>query len=268
MAKMTKPPNKIDDSPSEDEDFRPTRKTRKSLAAKQATAEARKQRRREYYAREYVGLSFFSLFAGNSRTNSAVKIRAKNRIHIAERRAAAKKLEQDSIQQNIGSQKASDLAAAELLASETLAQMRAARAAQENFSKSPTLRARESEEQELDREISNLFEAGKHQDDMAESSDEDEEAAAQTMILGSRLISGDSNREMAEKSHALKAARLRLLEAMGPRYSSRKSPSPDPPSPGRKRGKWEQGMIDRSIGSSDQPVAATACISNTTKWLI
>ncbi|KAK7008358.1 hypothetical protein R3P38DRAFT_2791168 [Favolaschia claudopus] len=213
MAKTTKPRRSAACPPTEDEHFRPTREIRKSNAAKQATAEARRQRRREAYAL------------------NAVKIREKNRIHIAERRAAAKLKKMNGIHKAANKKSPSDLAAAELAASQTLAQMQAVRAAQEDSLTMLSPAYRRNEEQAVDREISELCEVGERQDEVADSSDEgedssddDEEAAEAAM------------REMLEKSRSLRAIRqrrirrLRILQSLGPRSSSRNSPSPDPPS--------------------------------------
>ncbi|KAK7013245.1 hypothetical protein R3P38DRAFT_2788695 [Favolaschia claudopus] len=139
----------------------------------------------------------------NLKRSSAVKIREKNRIHIAARRsmqvlpdafrAAAKSRDTKK--------RALDLAPAELEASHTLAQMQAVRVAQENSATTQLPTSEESEEHTVDREISDLCEAGERQDEMADSSDEDEDSEAAEAAM----------REMLEKAEALRALRYGFL---------------------------------------------------------
>ncbi|KAK6995768.1 hypothetical protein R3P38DRAFT_3223211 [Favolaschia claudopus] len=194
MAKL----KKQNDSSKDCEEFRPTRANRKSEAAKQATAEARKKRRREYYARD------------------AEKIREKNRIHIAERRAAAKRKRSGTAETR---HQASELTAAELAASQTLAQMQVDRAIQEKGGSG------ESEEAAVDREITALWEEGEKQREL-ESEDEESDNSRET---GETVAVIDV--EALRHRRATRIRRRQMADLLGARRLSRESPSPDPPSP-------------------------------------
>ncbi|KAK7006449.1 hypothetical protein R3P38DRAFT_3214502 [Favolaschia claudopus] len=213
MAKLTRR-QKARLEPAElenEENFRATRAHRKSEAAKRATAEARKERRRQYYARD------------------ADKIREKNRIHIAKKRAIAKTKRSSSKPSRAETRQAPELTADELAASETLAQMQADRAAQglclhDTPRNSPTSRARE--EMAIDKEISALLEKGER---LCPSDSDDEEG---TGDLGETANLPDRNRNSLR---ARQRRRLLLVQSMGPKYSARRTPSPDPPSPSPKK---------------------------------
>ncbi|KAK7013046.1 hypothetical protein R3P38DRAFT_3207670 [Favolaschia claudopus] len=112
---------------------------RKSDEEKQATAEAKKLRRKQYYL------------------DNAERLREKSRLQMAEKRAAVK------VKRRVSERKR-DLAAAERLARETLTQMKRHREAQyltlpctASCDTSSTWRA--LEEQRLDREIAELFDS-------------------------------------------------------------------------------------------------------------
>ncbi|KAK7022223.1 hypothetical protein R3P38DRAFT_2780284 [Favolaschia claudopus] len=194
------------DEPENEETFRPTRAHRKSNAAKQATAEAKKERRRQYYARD------------------AEKIRQKNRIQIAQKRAIAKMKCSKSKPSRAETPQGPELTPAELAATETLAQMQAERAAQElGFhdprGNSPTSRSRE--EIDIDEEISALWEEGER---LCPSDSDDEEG---TVDLGEGAKTGRNR----DSLRARQRRRLLLVQTLGPKCSSRHTPSPDPPSP-------------------------------------
>ncbi|KAK6996726.1 hypothetical protein R3P38DRAFT_2799599 [Favolaschia claudopus] len=175
----------------------PTRARRKSDSAKRATAEAKKERRRRYYARD------------------AEKIREKNRLHLAHKRAIAKTKHSRAEPSPAETTRRPELTTAELAVSETLAQMQADRAAQgisfrrANPPNSPTSRG--EEEMAIDKEIAALWEQGERL--CLSNSDDD-------------MGTGD----LGERQRR----RLLLVQSLGPRYSSRHTPSPEPPSPGPK----------------------------------
>ncbi|KAK7022689.1 hypothetical protein R3P38DRAFT_2780671 [Favolaschia claudopus] len=179
--------------PALDEDkFRPTRAHRKSDAAKRATAEAKKERRRQYYARD------------------AEKIREKNRIHIAKTRAETTQ--------------ASELTAAELEVSETLAQMQADRT-QVSFhdagGNSPTWRA--NAEIAIDKEITALWEEGER---ICPSDSDDEEGMED---LG-ETTKTDRNRSSLRARQRCRLLLLQTLgPRYSSRHSP--SPDPPSPSP-------------------------------------
>ncbi|KAK7046256.1 hypothetical protein R3P38DRAFT_2765122 [Favolaschia claudopus] len=213
------------DEPEKEEKFRPTRAHRKSNAAKQATAEAKKERRRQYYARECAILSFLTtclLTALKRGENPAKESHSHSPktvncdyiywvLYLTKGRAIAKMKCSNSKPSRAETPQGPELTPAELAATETLAQMQAERAAQElGFhdprGNSPT--SRSGEEIAIDEEISALWEEGER---LCPSDSDDEEG---TVDLGAR-----------------QRRRLLLVQTLGPKCSSRHTPSPDPPSP-------------------------------------
>ncbi|KAK7007981.1 hypothetical protein R3P38DRAFT_2792095 [Favolaschia claudopus] len=214
------------DEPENEETFRPTRAHRKSNAAKQATAEAKKERRRQYYARECAISSFLTtcLLTALQRGENPAKESHSHSPKTVNWRAIAKMKCSKSKPSRAETPQGPELTPAELAATETLAQMQAERAAQElGFhdprGNSPTSRSRE--EIDIDEEISALWEEGER---LCPSDSDDEEG---TVDLGEGAKTGRNR----DSLRARQRRRLLLVQTLGPKCSSRHTPSPDPPSP-------------------------------------